>query len=115
MIENDPQYNSNCKSLTLSADSQFNRKQIAKFSTKDAENYDKYENWLMNICGALEGFLDKTPPSLKILKEKKNLLSKLIYLRSFIDSYEQAKFLALNYEDIYRLLSEPAVNLLDEW
>lgn len=36
-------------------------------------------------------------------------------MRSFIDNYDQAKFLALNYEDIYRLMTEPAVNLLDEW
>ena len=68
-----------------------------------------------DICQSLESFLDKTPPSLKKLNEKKNLLSKIMYLKSFISNFEQAKFFALNYEGIYRLLTEPTTNLLDEW
>lgn len=119
----------------MSSDAKFNRQQIAKFSSKDAENFEKYEEWLNRIVSILEGlhfcsrdfmknnkvsfsligFLDKAPPSLKIFKEKENLISKWRYLKSHFDSYEQAKALALNYENIYRLMTEPAVNLLDEW
>ena len=55
MIETDPQYGPQKTSLTLSSDAKFNKQQIAKFSIKDAENYEKYEDWLNQIVSVLEG------------------------------------------------------------
>ena len=42
------------RSLLLSStDGRFNAEQIARFSRKDAENYHKYEDWLTNLCRAI--------------------------------------------------------------
>ena len=42
------------RSLLLSStDGQFNAEQIGRFSRKDAENYHKYEDWLTNLCRAI--------------------------------------------------------------
>ena len=114
LLETDPQYSQNSKSLTLSADSEFNIKEISKFSIRDAQKYEKYEDWLNSICSVLEKFMDKPPPSQSVLKSKRSIISKINYLRSFCD-LGTAKFLAYNYEDIYRLFTEPASNILNEW
>ena len=114
ILETDPQFKLS-RSLTLSADSKFNHAQIGKFSKKDAQNYEKYENWLFDICSVLENYMDMAPPDAKIIKQKGNLLNKIKYLRSYVKDFKTAKFFAHNYEDIYRLFAEPASYLLDEW
>ena len=45
ILESDPQYSLKSRSLTLSSNKNFNREQIAKFSKKDAEQYELYEKW----------------------------------------------------------------------
>ena len=115
LLETDPQYTKNARSLTLSADPAFNREQIGKFSKKDALNYDKYEHWLNNICNALDQYLDMPAPDLTILKEKKSIFKKLKYLKKYVSDIEKAAFIAHNFTDIYRLFAEPASHLLDEW
>ena len=113
--ETDPQFNKNRRSLTLSSNMQFNYAQISKFSIRDAENYKRYESWLNEICGVLEKFMDMPPPNSRKLLEKKNLLSKLNYIAPYVSDLKTAKFFVNNYEDIYRLFTEPAAHLLDEW
>lgn len=115
LLDTDPQWRKDRTSLTLSADPKFNTQQIAKFSLKDAENYEKYEDWLQEICNGLEGYMDLPPPSIKSFHQQKSTLSKLKYIKSYINDMKQAKFFGHNYEDIYRLMTEPASNLLDEW
>lgn len=115
LLDTDPQYSKKSTSLTLSSNSQFNFEQISKFSVKDAHNYEKYENWLNRICSVLEDYMDKPPVDSKALQSKKNVLSKLKYLMNYMPNMETAKFFANNYEDLYRLFTEPAANLLDEW
>jgi phytoene dehydrogenase-like protein len=115
LIQSDAQYSPKSKSLTLSSDSKFNFEQISKFSKKDAENYHKYEEWLSKICLMLERYLDLPPPSLKVYKSKKSLSEKLNYLRSYVPDLSTASFFMRNYEDIYRLFTEPAANILNEW
>jgi phytoene dehydrogenase-like protein len=113
--ETDPQYTAKSRSLTLSASAEFNRAEISKFSTRDAQRYEEYEAWLGRICDVLERFMDTAPPSLAVLKSKRTLISKLNYLRQYVADFESARFLANNYEDIYRLFSDPASNILNEW
>jgi phytoene dehydrogenase-like protein len=114
LLENDRQFTNTRRSLTLSSDLNFNCEQIEKFSKKDAQNYGLYEHWLAEICSLLEKFIDMPPPSRKLLS-KKNLLSKINYLNSYLSDMKTFKYLSTNYEDIYRLFTEPAANLLDEW
>jgi phytoene dehydrogenase-like protein len=47
--------NEHQRSLLLSStNDQFNREQIARFSSHDAENYYRYEQWLTKLCRALD-------------------------------------------------------------
>jgi phytoene dehydrogenase-like protein len=115
LIETDPQYSSSSKSLTLSADHDFNQKQIARFSKKDSLRYGQYEDWLAKICSVLETYMDKPPFNLNQLKSIKGLRPKLAYLKSYLNDLNTAKFFANNYEDIYRLFTEPAAHILNEW
>ena len=115
LLENDPQYTKDRRSLTLSSDLKFNFDQIAKFSQRDAKNYALYENWLAEICNVLENFMDLPPPDARKLLSKTNIFSKINYLRPYVSDIKTAKFLINNYEDIYRLFTEPAAYLLNEW
>ncbi len=48
--------------LTMGPDRAATQKEIAKFSTKDAEAYPKYEAMLEHVATFLEPLLDETPP-----------------------------------------------------
>lgn len=115
LIDTDPQWAKDRTSLTLSSDPKFNAEQIAKFSQKDAEKFEKYENWLSDICEGLEVYMDKAPPNLHTFNKQKNIIQKFKYMSEYISDVKTLKFFGKNYEDIYRLMTEPASNLLDEW
>jgi phytoene dehydrogenase-like protein len=48
--------------LTMGPDKEMTRKEIAKFSAKDAEAYPKYEDMLTRVADFLEPMLVQTPP-----------------------------------------------------
>jgi len=48
--------------LMMKKDKEMTRREIAKFSTKDAENYPKYEAMLTRVADFLEPMLTQTPP-----------------------------------------------------
>src|SRR5262245_56155246 len=48
--------------LMMGPDKELTRKEIAKFSQKDAENYPKYEDMLTRVADFLEPMLAQTPP-----------------------------------------------------
>jgi len=50
--------------LLLGSDQEFNRQQIAKFSTRDAANFADYESLLEKIADCLEPVLSATPPDI---------------------------------------------------
>lgn len=54
--------------LMMGPDRNLTLKEIAKFSTKDAENYPRYEETLNRIAGFLEPWLIQTPPDLFSLR-----------------------------------------------
>jgi phytoene dehydrogenase-like protein len=113
LLESDPQYKK-ARSLTLSSDLAYNKSQILKFSKEDAKNYGNYEDWLNEICSLLEPFIDNPCFDPKQL-DRKNLLKKINYARSYISSIKTAKSFINNYKDIYRLFTESAANILDDW
>ena len=49
--------------LIMGPDGAMTQREIAKFSTRDAENYPKYEAMLTRIADFLEPMLDRTPPN----------------------------------------------------
>ncbi len=50
--------------LLLGSDREFNCRQIAKFSARDAANYPEYESLLEQVAECLEPVLSATPPDL---------------------------------------------------
>jgi phytoene dehydrogenase-like protein len=50
------------RSLLLGPDADLNRREIGKFSPRDAENYPKYEAMLERVAGVIEPTLTMTPP-----------------------------------------------------
>ncbi|KAJ3193412.1 Pyridine nucleotide-disulfide oxidoreductase domain-containing protein 2 [Irineochytrium annulatum] len=52
------------RSLTLGMDAEGNRREIAKFSARDAEKYEDYENFLNKLVSGVDNLLDVKPMSL---------------------------------------------------
>src|SRR4051812_29770047 len=50
--------------LLLGPDGEMNRREISKFSVKDAENYPKYEEMLQRVASVIEPTLLMTPPNI---------------------------------------------------
>jgi phytoene dehydrogenase-like protein len=48
--------------LFLGPDAELNRREIARFSARDAERYPKYEAMLERVAAVIEPTLDQTPP-----------------------------------------------------
>lgn len=42
-----------------------NKREISKFSVKDAENYPQYEQMLERVIQFIEQFIDESPPNMK--------------------------------------------------
>ena len=52
------------RSLLMGPDAELTRKEIAKFSARDAEHYPKYEAMLERVADVVEPTLTMTPPDL---------------------------------------------------
>lgn len=69
---------------------------------------------LGDICDLIENFLDKPPISWDKVRNK-SLLKKYKYIREYVNDMKTARGLGQNYENMYRLFTESAAGLLDEW
>jgi phytoene dehydrogenase-like protein len=110
--------NYNQRSLLLSSTNKdFNKKQIGNFSKKDAENFHKYEQWLTNICRAIDQLIHSPPPDLKQMNKNTKTYDRLrAYNYSFNIFYNLFKKLGLNGSiDLYQLLTSSASRILDKW
>ncbi|KAK2723821.1 pyridine nucleotide-disulfide oxidoreductase domain-containing protein 2-like [Artemia franciscana] len=96
------------KSLTLSSDPCFNKKEIAKFSLRDSEAFEKYEDWLFKFIQAIEPLLDNAPPNL-------NERSILKLYKSVKPVVKFANLVGRNVADFYDLMSAPAAKVLNTW
>ncbi|HEU4371156.1 MAG TPA: FAD-dependent oxidoreductase, partial [Methylomirabilota bacterium] len=65
------------RSLLMGPDADLTRKEIAKFSVRDAERYPRYEAMLERVAGVVEPTLTMTPPDLRRprLRDLRNLLA----------------------------------------
>ncbi len=115
ILESDPQYTPQTRSLTLGPNAKFNYEQISKFSRKDASKYESYENWLNGIVDILEPYLDESPPDLSTFARRGEYLKKLKLLKTYVKDMKTVRFLAKNHVDIYRLFTAPAADFLNEW
>ncbi len=93
--------------LFLGPDGEMNRREIAKFSTRDAENYPKYEGMLERVAGVIEPTLTMRPPNL--LRPGLGDLWALLKLgRSF-------QKLGPGVSEAIEILTGPARTILDRW
>jgi phytoene dehydrogenase-like protein len=93
--------------LFLGADGEMNRREIAKFSARDAENYPKYEAMLERVADLVEPTLTRRPPD--VLRPGWRDLWQMFRLgRSF-------QKLGPGVGEALEVLAGPARTILDRW
>lgn len=94
--------------LMIGADEEFNRREIAKFSAKDAEAYPKYEKALLGPAGWVAKLMTMTPPNIppKTLRDWQNLGT---FLRHLV------MLSPVSLVRLLRLLFTNPVAYLDRW
>lgn len=106
------------RSLLLGPDEEFNRREIAKFSARDAEAYPRYERLLTRIAECLEPALMGTPPDLLPLPptwRKRGLIDRLRNLRRGGALYRAMKKLGEDLPAAIEILTGAARPVLDRW
>ncbi len=98
----------NGKYLFRGGDSEENRREISKFSKRDAEAYPKFGQLMVKIARLVKPQLTMTPPDISSLSPSN--LAKLWDLRNL--------FLGADEETLYtfaRLMTKSSADYLDEW
>lgn len=103
------------KSLTLGQSSEMNKIEIGKFSSRDADAYEKFENHLGTMVDIINPLLDHAPLALTrflqgTLSEKVSSLKELSPLWQSIKAARK-----MNLEDIQELITSPTSKILDFW
>ena len=95
------------RSLMMGADADLTRREIAKFSRRDAEQYPKYEAMLERVAEVIEPTLTMTPPN--VLRPRVRDLGKLLTLgRAF-------RRLGPSAGEAVEMLTGAARTILDRW
>jgi phytoene dehydrogenase-like protein len=95
------------RSLLLGPDAEMTRKEIARFSQRDAENYPRYEAMLERVADVIEPTLTEPPPDL--LRPGLSGLWKLFQLGRRFRSLGSAS------SEAVEILTGPARPILDRW
>ncbi|MFA5939061.1 MAG: NAD(P)/FAD-dependent oxidoreductase [Sinimarinibacterium sp.] len=106
------------RSLLMGPDADLNRREIAKFSARDAETYPRYEAWLTRVAEALEPALEDIPPDLLPLPphwRRRGLRNRLANLRRALKFHRSLKQLGDELPQALELLTGPATPILDRW
>ncbi|MGQ0529900.1 MAG: phytoene desaturase family protein, partial [Panacagrimonas sp.] len=106
------------RSLLMGPDADFNRREIAKFSARDAEAFPKYEALLTRIAERLEPALMDTPPDLLPLPSewrKRGLMDRLRNLRRGGALYRALRQLGDALPEAIEILAGAATPVLDRW
>jgi phytoene dehydrogenase-like protein len=95
------------RSLLMGPDAELTRKEIAKFSLRDAERYPKYEAMLERVADVVEPTLTMTPPDLRRprLRDLRNLWSLGLAFRR----------LGAGAGEAVEILTGAARTVLDRW
>jgi len=93
--------------LLLGSDPALNRQEIAKFSTRDAENYPKYEAMLERVADVVEPTLAMRPPNL-LKPGLKDLWTLFKLTRAF-------QRMGAGMSEAVEILTGPARTILDRW
>ncbi|MGE3261686.1 MAG: phytoene desaturase family protein [Bacteriovoracia bacterium] len=94
--------------LLLGPDKDMNRREISKFSRKDAENYPRYEAMLEETAEILKPMMLMAPPN-----PGKITLSDLTRYGSLL--FKKRKQLKQNWPELMRMLAGSANDMLNDW
>ncbi|HKY92423.1 MAG TPA: NAD(P)/FAD-dependent oxidoreductase, partial [Nevskiaceae bacterium] len=106
------------RSLLMGPDGELNRREIAKFSARDAEAFPRYEALLTRIAEHLEPALMATAPDLLPLPptwRKRGLLDRIRNLRRGGSLYNAMKALGADMPEALEILTGAATPILDRW
>jgi phytoene dehydrogenase-like protein len=101
--------------LLMGPDGEFNKREIAKFSARDAEAYPRYEALLTRIAECLEPVLMQPAADLLPLPRRRGLLDFLRQSRRGLSLYGALKKLGGDLPQALELLSGAATPILDRW
>ena len=104
--------------LLLGPDEELNRREISKFSERDAEAYPRYNRLLERIAECLEATLSQTPPDLLPLPNEWRDVSigkKLRDVGRGWSLYQALKQLGSDMPEAIELLTGAARPILDRW
>jgi phytoene dehydrogenase-like protein len=106
------------RSLLLGPDRDANRREIAKFSTRDAEAFPRYESLLERIAECLEPVLSATPPDLLPLPKtwrRIGLGKRFRDARQGMSLWSALKRLGPDIPEAMEILTGAARPILDRW
>jgi phytoene dehydrogenase-like protein len=106
------------RSLLLGPDEQFNREQIARFSTRDAEAYPHYEAWLTRVAECIEPLLLEPPADLLPLPadwRRRGWMQRLRELRRGGRLHRALKTLGSELPQSLELIAGAARPVLERW
>ena len=106
------------RSLLMGPDAALNRREIAKFSARDAEAYPRYEAWLTRVAEALEPALEDIAPELLPLPagiRRRGFVDRLRNLRRLLRFHRALKTLGDDLPTALELLTGPATPILERW
>jgi phytoene dehydrogenase-like protein len=95
------------RSLLMGPDADSTRKEIAKFSVRDAERYPRYEAMLERVADVIEPTLTMSPPDL--------LRPRLRDLRTLLTLGRSFRRLGTGAGEAMEILTGPARTILDRW
>jgi len=104
--------------LLLGSDREFNCRQIAKFSDRDAARFPQYESLLEQVAECLEPVLTATPPDLLPLPASWRSIpigKRIRDARQSFGLYRALKKLGDRLPEAIELLAGPARMILDRW
>jgi phytoene dehydrogenase-like protein len=104
--------------MMLGPDKEMTRREIAKFSERDAEAYPKYEALLERIAECIEPTLSQTPPVLLPLPptwRKRSLGGKIRDARRGYSMYQALKQLGEELPEAIEFITGTARTILDRW
>jgi phytoene dehydrogenase-like protein len=106
------------RSLLMGSDPELNRREIAKFSARDAEAYPRYERLLNRIADCLEPAMMETPADLLPLPKQwrsRGLLDRLRHLGRGHALYRALGKLGDDLPEAMEILVGAARPILDRW
>jgi phytoene dehydrogenase-like protein len=103
---------SKAKSLFLGSNAKLNHEEISKFSKKDAEAFEKYEEEMNRFVQAVVALLDNRPPNLG----GNSSSSFFAKIKSLQPLWKAGKSLRLkDIPRFHEIMTAPAARILDKW